>query len=175
MTLRRLGVGARGPDAEHRRDQRWSAAMRSLVTCLTLVALLPVVLRLTADQATAAVPGTIETQLVGPGRVSALLRARQLTLRLSIRPNRPGAWNTVLLTVSSNGRPTRHAAVTVDFTMLSMSMGTTTFRLSEARPGQYTYIGPATVMSGDWRLAFHVRPQAGTPVTASVEDHVGSR
>jgi hypothetical protein len=174
MILRRLGVGARSPDTEHRRDQRRSPATRSLITCLTLVAPLPVVLNLTVDQATAAT-GVINTQLIGPGHVRTSLRARQLTLRLSISPNRPGAWNTMVLTVSSKGRPTRHAAVTVNFTMLTMSMGTTSFRLSERRPGRYTYVGPATVMPGDWRLSFHIRPQAGTPVTASVEDHVGAR
>lgn len=175
MTSGRLGVGARCLDAEHRRDRRRSAAIRAIMTCLALVVPLPVITSMTADQATAAAPDAVKTQIVGPGRVGALLRARQLTLRLSIRPNRSGAWNRTVLTVSRNGRPTRHAAVTVSFTMLSMAMGTATFRLSEQRPGRYTYVGPATVMPGDWKLSFHIGTEVGTPVTASVEDHVSFR
>lgn len=129
----------------------------------------------TVDQATARTPETNRTQLVGPGRVDTALRAGQLTLRLSIRPNLSAAWNRIVLTVSRNGQPIRHAAATVNFTMLSMAMGTLTFHLSEQHPGQYVYVGPATVMPGDWKLSFHVKPQTEAALTASVEDHVRSR
>jgi hypothetical protein len=143
-----------------------------VVACLGLVAAALVLLIAPARQATATARETIPKQVVGPGPVDTVLRAGQLTLRLSIHPNRAAAWNTVVLAVSAKGRPAGHAAVTVSFTMLSMSMGTATFHLSEEQPGQYVYSGPATGMPGDWKLSFRITPQAGGQLTASVEDRI---
>jgi len=91
------------------------------------LAVAAVVLVVPARQATATTRETIPRQLVGPGPVNTVVHAGQLTLRLSIHPNRAAAWNTVVLAVSGKGQPVRHSAVTVSFTMLSMSMGTVTF------------------------------------------------
>ena len=109
---------------------------------------------------------------VGPGRVDTLLHANNSTLGLSIAPNRSGAWNLVVLTISSHGHPVRHAAVTVNFTMLDMSMGTFTFPLPERQPGRYVYDGPAPTMPGNWQLAFRVKLKSGQRLAASVQDHV---
>ena len=132
---------------------------------------------MTPHRATATTPptrATVATQAVGPGRVNTVLYAGRLTLRLSIRPNVAAAWNTVVLAVSDEGQAIRHAAVTVSFTMLSMSMGALTFRLSEQHPGQYRYVGPATTMPGPWKLSFRINPETGAPVTVSVNDLVQS-
>ena len=109
---------------------------------------------------------------VGPGRVDTLLHATNSTLGLSIAPNRSGAWNSVVLTISSHGYPVRHAAVTVNFTMLDMSMGTFSFPLPERHPGRYVYDRPATTMPGNWQLAFRVKLKSGQRLAASVQDHV---
>jgi YtkA-like len=149
-------------------------AIRAVVACLGAIVAASLLLIVTTQQAAATPPEHTTTQLVGPGRVNMVLRTGELTLRLSIRPNLAAAWNKTVLTVSQNGRPIRHAAVTLDFTMLSMSMGSATFHLSEEHPGQFIYAGPATVMPGDWKLTFHIRPQTGAALTAPVEDHVNS-
>jgi hypothetical protein len=109
---------------------------------------------------------------VGPGRVDTLLHATDGALGLSIAPNRSAAWNSVVLTITSHGQPVRRAAVTVNFTMLDMSMGTLTFPLPEKRPGRYVYDGPATTMPGNWQLAFRVKLKSGRRLAASVRDHV---
>ncbi len=77
-----------------------------------------------------------------------------------------------MLTISSHGQPVRHAVVTVNFTMLGMSMGTLIFPLPEKRPGRYVYNGPATTMPGNWRLAFRVKLKSGQRLAASVQDRV---
>lgn len=109
---------------------------------------------------------------VGPGRVDTLLHASNITLALSIAPNRSGAANSVVLSISSHGQPVRHAAVTVNFTMPDMSMGTLTFPLREKRLGRYVYNGPATTMPGNWQLAFRVKLKSGQRLAASVQDRV---
>ncbi len=109
---------------------------------------------------------------VGPGRVDTLLHASNTTLGLSIAPNRSGAENSVALVISSHGQPVRDAAVTVNFTMLAMSMGTLTFPLREKQPGRYVYNGPATTMPGNWQLAFRVKLKSGQRLAASLQDRV---
>jgi hypothetical protein len=56
--------------------------------------------------------------------------------------------------------------------MLDMSMGTLTFPLQERANGRYVYVGPGTLMPGDWQLSFRIRLKSGARLTASVRDHV---
>jgi hypothetical protein len=109
---------------------------------------------------------------VGPGPVVTHLHASDSTLALSISPNRFGAWNSVVLTVTRSGHPVRHAAVTVRFTMLDMSMGTLTFSMPEKHPGRYVYNGPATTMPGRWQLAFRIKLRSGQAIATAIQDHV---
>jgi YtkA-like len=124
------------------------------------------------NQSTALAAASKNVTNVGPGPVVTLLHASDSTFGLSIAPNRSGAWNSVVLTISRLGEPVRHAAVTVSFTMLDMSMGRLVFSMSEKRPGRYVYVGPATTMPGQWQLAFRVKLQSGQRMATSVQDHV---
>jgi hypothetical protein len=157
MTTGGLGVAARSRHAA--------------MACLGL-AVAALLLIVTARQANATTRSTAPARDVGPGPVNTVLRTGQLTVGLAIRPNRAAASDTVVLTVSRKGLPVRRAAVILSFTMLSMSMGTASFHLSEQHAGQYVYVGPATVMPGDWELSFQIRPEAGVPQTTSVDDRV---
>jgi hypothetical protein len=156
---------------EARRNRRsLSLAVAVLLGCGALAVF--AVLVTSGNQHRAVAAESRATTGVGPGRVDTLLHASDGTLGLSIAPNRAGAWNSVVLTINSHGQPVRHAAVTVNFTMLDMSMGTLTFPLPEKRPGRYVYNGPATTMPGNWQLAFRVKLKSGQRLAASVRDHV---
>jgi hypothetical protein len=111
--------------------------------------------------------------LVGPGPVDASIRVGGDLARLSIRPNRAGMRNSVVLAMRDRSGPIRGAAVRLDFTMLDMLMGRLSFRLSERTPGVYTYSGPALAMRGLWRLSFDARPRSGRRLRIAIDDRVG--
>lgn len=155
---------------EGRTNRRWTLAVAALLSCGALAVF--AVLVASGKQPTAAAAESQTATSVGPGRVDTLLHASDKTLGLSIAPNRSAAWNSVVLTITSHGQPVRHATVTVNFTMLYMSMGTLIFPLSEKHPGRYVYDGPATTMPGYWQLAFRVKLKSGQRLAASVQDRV---
>jgi hypothetical protein len=162
------GSSERDQGRTNRRSLRLAAAV--VVGCGALAAF--AVLLTSGNQPTAVAAQSHSPTNVGPGRVDTLLHATDGTVGLSIAPNRAAAWNSVVLTITSHGQPVRHAAVTVNFSMLDMSMGTLTFPMSEKHPGRYVYDGPATTMPGSWQLAFRAKLKSGQRLAASVKDHV---
>jgi nitrogen fixation protein FixH len=110
--------------------------------------------------------------VVGPGPVKELVRDRDPTLALVIRPNRSAGWNTIRFTIRRNAAAVREAHVTLSFDMPAMEMGRQTFVLSEGASGVYTYVGPAIVMPGRWALTVRVVPRDGAPFSSLVVDRV---
>ena len=108
---------------------------------------------------------------VGPGRVLSTVHVAGYALGLAVDPNRAAAPNRFTVELSKNGRPVRHASVTVSFAMLDMTMPTQEYELTETKPGTYTRAAPALVMVGNWGLTFHVSPPGGEPFTALIVDH----
>jgi copper transport protein len=108
---------------------------------------------------------------VGPGRVAATLKRNGYTLQVLVDPNRAAAPNSFALKLSRNGKPVRHAEVTLTFEMLDMEMPSQAYRLAETSPGIYTRKAPALVMVGHWGLNFTIAPRGAPAFTALVEDH----
>jgi copper transport protein len=108
---------------------------------------------------------------VGPGRVAARVERLGYTLQVLVDPNQAAAPNSFALRLSRNGKPVRHAEVTLTFAMLDMEMPEQDYRLAEASPGVYVRRAPALVMVGHWGLTFTVTPRGAPAFTARVVDH----
>ena len=72
--------------------------------------------------------------------------------------------------ITRNGRPVRHANVTLTFNHTQMEMPQQQYQLTETGPGVYARSAPALIMVGNWSLAFQVTPPGGRPFTATILD-----
>ena len=109
---------------------------------------------------------------VGPGPVTALLRANGDELELRLTPNRAYRAGTLSVRVLKGGRPVDSAGVRARFTMLDMEMADVSTRLRRSGPGTWTGTVPALGMSGRWGLHLGVTPSHGRPFVVRISDHV---
>jgi copper transport protein len=107
---------------------------------------------------------------VGPGTVHTVVKKNGYSLAIRVTPNRAAVPNSFEIAVSRNGRPVRHAEITVDFAMLDMQMTEQAYHLSETSPGRYGQAAPALVMVGHWGLSFQVAPRGQRPFTVLLVD-----
>jgi copper transport protein len=107
---------------------------------------------------------------VGPGRVAATVNRSGYRLQVLVSPNKAAAPDSFALRISRNGRPVRHANVTLTFNHLEMQMPQQEYQLSEVRPGVYSRAAPALIMVGKWSLAFNVAAPGTAPFTALIVD-----
>jgi copper transport protein len=107
---------------------------------------------------------------VGPGRVAATVHRAGYRLQVLVSPNKAAAPDSFALRITKNGRPVRHASVTLTFNHTEMQMPQQEYQLKETRPGVYSRAAPALIMVGKWSLAFNVTPKTGAPFTALILD-----
>jgi copper transport protein len=107
---------------------------------------------------------------VGPGRVAATVTRAGYRLQVLVSPNRAAAPDSFALRITRNGRPVRHANVTLTFNHLQMEMPQQEYQLKETGPGVYSRAAPALIMVGKWGLGFNVNPPGGPPFTALIVD-----
>jgi copper transport protein len=108
---------------------------------------------------------------VGPGPVAKVVHQGRYALQLLVQPNRAAVQNDFAVKITKDGKPLRHADVTLGFAMLDMEMGNQEFRLAEVQPGIYSHSAPALVMVGHWGLELQVTPSGGQPFTTLIIDH----
>ncbi len=107
---------------------------------------------------------------VGPGRVAATVKRAGYRLQVLVSPNKAAAPDSFALRITKNGRPVRHANVTLTFNHLEMQMPTQEYQLTETQPGLYSRAAPALIMVGKWGLGFNVAPPGRPPFTALIVD-----
>lgn len=107
---------------------------------------------------------------VGPGPVAHTVTRAGYTLSVLVSPNKAAAPDSFTLKITRNGRPVRHADVTLTFNHTQMEMPQQQYQLAETRPGVYARSAPALIMVGNWSLAFQVTPAGGQPFTATILD-----
>ena len=107
---------------------------------------------------------------VGPGRVAATVSRAGYRLQVLVSPNKAAAPDSFALRITKNGRPVRHANVTLTFNHLEMQMPQQEYQLKETAPGVYSRAAPALIMVGKWGLGFNVSPPGGPPFTALIVD-----
>ncbi|MEA2210677.1 MAG: copper transport protein [Solirubrobacteraceae bacterium] len=107
---------------------------------------------------------------VGPGRVAQAVRRAGYQLQVLVSPNKAAAPDTFALRITKQGRPVRHASVTLAFNHLEMQMPQQEYQLTETRPGVYSRAAPALIMVGKWSLAFNIAPPGGPAFTALIVD-----
>jgi copper transport protein len=90
-----------------------------------------------------------------------------------VAPNRAAVPNSFQVSITTNGKPLRHAGVLLTFAMLDMEMQIQEYRLTETAPGVYSRAAPALVMVGHWGLSFNVTPSGGAPFTVLFVDRAG--
>ena len=89
-------------------------------------------------------------------------QTRRLPLQVLVSPNKAAAPDSFALRITKNGRPVRHANVTLTFNHLEMQMPTQEYQLTETQPGVYSRAAPALIMVGKWGLASTCAPRQAT-------------
>ena len=107
---------------------------------------------------------------VGPGPVAHTVTRNGYRLSVIVSPNKAAAPDSFALRITKNGRPVRHANVTLTFNHTEMEMPQQQYQLTETSPGVYARSAPALIMVGNWSLAFQVTPPGGRPFTATILD-----
>ncbi len=108
--------------------------------------------------------------ILGPGRVAQTVTQAGYRLTVPVSPNKAAAPDSFALRITRNGRPLRHADVTLTFNHTEMEMPQQEYQLTETRPGVYSRSAPALIMVGPWSLAFQITPPGGRPFQATVLD-----
>jgi copper transport protein len=107
---------------------------------------------------------------VGPGRVVKTVTLNGYQLSLLVSPNKAAAPDSFSLRIERNGRPVRHANVTLTFNHTQMEMPQQQYQLTETQPGIYSRTAPALIMVGNWSLVYQIAPAGGQPFTVSILD-----
>ncbi len=107
---------------------------------------------------------------VGPGQVAETIERAGYRLQVLVAPNKAAAPDSFALRITKDGRPVRHATVTLTFNHTEMQMPQQQYALSETQPGVYARRAPALIMVGKWALAFNVSPPGRPPFTALILD-----
>jgi copper transport protein len=107
---------------------------------------------------------------VGPGAVAKTVTQAGYELKILVSPNKAAAPDSFAVQITHDGRPLRHANVTLTFNHTEMEMPQQEYQLTETRPGVYSRSAPALIMVGPWSLAFQITPPGGRPFTATVID-----
>jgi copper transport protein len=107
---------------------------------------------------------------VGPGPVAHTVTRNGYRLSVIVSPNKAAAPDSFALRITRNGRPVRHANVTLTFNHTEMEMPQQQYQLTETGPGVYARSAPALIMVGNWSLAFQVTPPGGQPFTTTILD-----
>jgi nitrogen fixation protein FixH len=84
----------------------------------------------------------------------------QLTVTLSLTPDRFGPNAFTVTVLDRQGRPTKLRSVSLATTMLNMDMGTDTIELSPDTLGHFSGTGSLS-MTGDWQIRVLIRTLDG--------------
>ncbi len=109
---------------------------------------------------------------VGPGPVTAAVKANAYRVALRWAPNTAFAAGRLSIKVTDRGVPVTGAHVRVTFTMLDMEMNGLTGLLPAIAPGTYGHFGPILDMPGHWGIRFAITPLHATPFSATFTDEV---